>query len=119
MGTRTRSEVASAELEVLKEGLAKVVEAAQQERRSRCESDEQLREDCRKAIDKEIRARQDSNLKVLEGIRAEARLREEALKAADLGIAECKRGLESHAQRLQDWEVSHPSSKAAAESSNA
>jgi chromosome segregation ATPase len=98
----------SSELTALKEGMAKVVEAVQQERRYRTESDTQLRDDCCEAIQKEIRARLEGETKLKEDLKIEARTREEVLRATDLAIAECnvsiaecKRELETHTHELR------------------
>jgi len=89
------------DLAALREGLARVVEAVQQERRSRSEGDSKLREDCREAIQKEINARLERDSRIREDIEAEGRLRQEAVEVIQLAIEECRQGLETHTHELQ------------------
>merc|ERR1719387_1886926 len=83
-----------------REGLAKVVEALQQERRARSEGDNKLREDCRDAVQKEMRARLERDSKFREELDREAKSRGESIEVIELAIAECRHGLESHTHEL-------------------
>jgi len=87
-------EVVHTDMGALREGLTKVVEAVQQERRSRAEGDNKLREDCREAIQKEINERVALDAKVTREIEAESRHRMEAVEVIELAIQECRHGLE-------------------------
>merc|ERR1711976_547208 len=84
----------------VQEGLAKVVEAVQQERRSRVEAASKLREDCREAIQKEINARLERDAGIREELEAEARARQEAVEVIQLAIEECRTGFETHTHEL-------------------
>jgi len=88
------------ELRQTRDGLAKVVEALQQERRARSESDNKLREDCRDAVQKEMRARLERDSKFREELDREAKSRGESIEVIELAIAECRHGLESHTHEL-------------------
>merc|ERR1712039_443547 len=88
------------EAATLREGLAKVVEAVQQERRLRTEGASKLREDCREAIQKEINARLERDAGIREELEAEARARQEAVEVIQLAIEECRTGLETHTHEL-------------------
>merc|ERR1712078_462068 len=68
------------ELRQTRDGLAKVVEALQQERRARSESDNKLREDCRDAVQKEMRARLERDSKFREELDREAKSRAESVE---------------------------------------
>merc|ERR1712190_454656 len=87
----------------MREGLTKVVEAVQQERRSRSEGDNKLREDCREAIQKEINTRVELKSrmdKMEKDLEAEGRARMEAVEVIELAIQECRQGLETHTHEL-------------------
>jgi len=103
LANRGRDEGATAlqaEAATLREGLAKVVEAVQQERRSRTEVASKLREDCREAIQKEINARLERDTSIREELETEARLRQEVVEVIQLAIEECRTGLETHTHDL-------------------
>jgi len=104
VGSRIRTEcleVVSADLGALREGLAKIVEAVQQERRTRGDANAKLREDCREAIQKEIAARQEQTERLGQDLEAETRARCEALDAVKRAVAECRHGLETHTHELR------------------
>jgi hypothetical protein len=88
------------EMRQTRDGLAKVVEALQQERRARSEGDNKLREDCRDAVQKEMRARLERDSKFREELDREGKSRAESLEVIELAIAECRHGLESHTHEL-------------------
>merc|ERR1719487_440140 len=88
------------EMRQTRDGLAKVVEALQQERRARSEGDNKLREDCRDAVQKEMRARLERDSKFREELDREAKARAESMEVIELAIAECRHGLESHTHEL-------------------
>eukprot|EP00928_Gymnodinium_smaydae_P007468 TRINITY_DN12685_c0_g1_i1.p1 TRINITY_DN12685_c0_g1~~TRINITY_DN12685_c0_g1_i1.p1 ORF type:complete len:828 (-),score=244.28 TRINITY_DN12685_c0_g1_i1:231-2714(-) len=89
-------EASLADLDTVREGLTKVVEAAQQERRSRADGDTKLREDCREAIQKEINARIELERRLTADIEGEGRSRMEAVELMHMAIQECREMMESH-----------------------
>eukprot|EP00927_Polykrikos_kofoidii_P056576 TRINITY_DN50678_c0_g1_i1.p1 TRINITY_DN50678_c0_g1~~TRINITY_DN50678_c0_g1_i1.p1 ORF type:complete len:848 (+),score=187.42 TRINITY_DN50678_c0_g1_i1:301-2844(+) len=93
-------EAIDGDLSNIREGMTKVVEAVQQERRSRSEANTKLREDCREAIQKEINARLERDSKFRDEIESEGRARMEAVEVIELAIQECLRGLETHTHDL-------------------
>merc|ERR1712137_1340312 len=86
-------EVMDTEIKPLREGLTKVVEAVQQERRSRAEGDNKLRTDCAEAIQKEINQRLELAKKMEKEL-------QEAVEVIELAIQECRQGLETHTHEL-------------------
>lgn len=103
LASRLREECLEAlngDMGAMREGIGKVVEALQQERRTRSETLGKLREDCREAIQKEINARIERDTKMREELEAEARMREEAVEVIQLAIEECRQGLETHTHEL-------------------
>merc|ERR1712232_117837 len=93
-------EVVHGDMNTLREGFTKVLDAVQQERRSRSDGDNKLREDCREAIQKEINARLELASKFEQDIEAEGRSRLEAVEVIELAIQECRQGLETHTHEL-------------------
>lgn len=108
-------EATDPEFSALREGLAKVVEALQQERRSRSDADAKLREDFRDALQRVIdeRVEQDELLKGQvdgeahrrqEAIENETRQRQEVVEVVRLAIEELRQGLETHTHEFDDLE---------------
>jgi len=89
------------DLDTLRDGIAKVVEAVQQERRSRTESDGKLLEDCQEAVQKEASIRFESESKLRKDLEAEAHLRQEAVEIIQQAIEECRTSLETHTHDFQ------------------
>jgi len=89
-------EVVHADLGAMREGLTKVVEVVQQERKSRSEGDGKLREDCREAIQKEINARLEKDTWLRLELEKEALARQEAVEVIQQAIEEVRHGLETH-----------------------
>jgi len=85
-----------ADMAGIRDGIAKVVEAVQQERRSRSEADNKLREDCREALEKEIKARQEQDSQLREEMESESTLRQEVVEVIQQAIEELRTGLETH-----------------------
>merc|ERR1712216_751752 len=86
------------DLEAFRSGLAKVVEALQQERRTRLDGDSKLRDDCVQVVQEEIAARLERDARLHEEIVAESRARQESLQRA---VEECQAGLESLSGKLR------------------
>jgi len=92
-GSERRDTIRS-ELGPVREGLAKVAEAVQHERRSRSEGMNKLREDCRTAVQKEVSARLESETNLRTEMDAEAQARMEAVEIIELALQELRQHFE-------------------------
>eukprot|EP00812_Abedinium_dasypus_P010440 NODE_405_length_1595_cov_253.658442.p1 GENE.NODE_405_length_1595_cov_253.658442~~NODE_405_length_1595_cov_253.658442.p1 ORF type:complete len:439 (-),score=159.24 NODE_405_length_1595_cov_253.658442:261-1577(-) len=81
-------ELVQANVSVLKNGIAKVVEALQQERHDRAEGIHKLQEGCREAVQREIDARETRERVLREDLTKEARLRHRQHESLELAMSE-------------------------------
>jgi len=88
------------EVSLLREGLAKVVEALQQERHSRQDHDAKLRNDCCETVQKEVIARLERDTRIREDMNAEIAAREEAIKVVEAACSKCRDELENLTRKV-------------------